>query len=47
MFHPKDIDWLKEYKNKTHIYTTYKRPTSDLGTQQPERKGMEKEIPCK
>ena len=20
------------YKNKTHIYTVYKRPTSDLGT---------------
>ena len=23
-------EWIK--KNKTHIYTVYKRPTSDLGT---------------
>ena len=29
---PKDIDWLNGYKNKTHIYAVYKRPTSDLGT---------------
>ena len=28
----KDIDWLNEYKIKTHIYTVYKRTTSDLGT---------------
>ena len=28
----KDIDWLNGYKNKTHIYVVYKRPTSDLGT---------------
>ena len=28
----KDIDWLNGYKNKTHIYTVYKRPTSDLVT---------------
>ena len=27
-----DIDWLNGYKNKTHIYAVYKRPTSDLGT---------------
>ena len=26
----KDIDWLNGYKNKTHIYAVYKRPTSDL-----------------
>ena len=26
-----EIDWLKGYKNKTHIYAVYKRPTSDLG----------------
>ena len=25
-------DWLKGYRNKTHIYAVYKRPTSDLGT---------------
>ena len=29
---PKDIDWLKGYKNKTHIYAVFKRPTSLLGT---------------
>ena len=23
--------WLNGYKNKTHIYAVYKRPTSDLG----------------
>ena len=32
MLQPKDIDWLNEYKNKTHIYGVYKRPTPDLGT---------------
>ena len=25
-------DWLNGYKNKTHIYAVYKRPTSELGT---------------
>ena len=29
---PKDKDWLNGYKNKTPIYSVYKRPTSDLGT---------------
>ena len=33
MLQPKDTDWLNGYKNKTHVYTVYKRPTSDLGTQ--------------
>ena len=28
----KDTDWLNEYKNKTHIYAVYKKPTSDLKT---------------
>ena len=23
----KDMDWLNVYKNKTHIYAVYKRPT--------------------
>ena len=32
MLHPKDANWLNRYKNKTHIYAVYKRPTSDLGT---------------
>jgi len=26
------LDLLNGYKNKTHIYSTYKRPTLDLGT---------------
>ena len=30
MLQPKDIDWLNGYKNKTHIYAVYKKPTSDL-----------------
>ena len=28
----KDTDWLNGYKNKTHIYAVYKKPTSDLKT---------------
>ena len=28
----KDTGLLNGYKNKTHIYAVYKRPTSDLGT---------------
>ena len=28
----KDTDWLNRYKNKTHIYSVYKKPTSDLKT---------------
>ena len=32
MLQTKDIDCLKGYRNKTHIYAVYKRPTSDLGT---------------
>ena len=32
MLPPKDTDLLNGYKNKTHIYAVYKRPTSDLGT---------------
>ena len=31
-FLPKDTDWLNGYKNKTHIYAVYKRPTSGLET---------------
>ena len=30
MLQPKHIEWLNGYKNKTHIFTVYKRPTSDL-----------------
>ena len=29
---PKDVDWLIGYKNKTHIYAVFKRPTLLLGT---------------
>ena len=29
----KDTSLLNGYKNKTHIYAVYKRPTSDLGTE--------------
>ena len=32
MLQPKDIGWLNGYKNKTHIYAVYKKPTSDLKT---------------
>ena len=32
MLQPKDTGSLNGYKNKTHIYAVYKRPTSDLGT---------------
>ena len=32
MLKPKDTDWLNGYKNKTHIYAVYKKPTSDLKT---------------
>ena len=28
----KDTDWLNGYKNKTHIYPVYKKPTSYLKT---------------
>ena len=31
MFQPKDTDRLNGYKNKTHTYAVYKRPTSELG----------------
>ena len=30
MLQSKDTDWLNGYKNKTHIYAVYKKPTSDL-----------------
>ena len=32
MLQPKGTDWLNGYKNKTHIYAVYKKPTSDLKT---------------
>ena len=30
MLPPKDTDWLNGYKNKTHIYNVYKKPSSEL-----------------
>ena len=30
MLQPKDTDWLNGYKNKTHTYAVYKKPTSDF-----------------
>ena len=48
MLPPKDTDWLNGYKNKTHIYAVYKRPTSDLETHNRLKvRGYKKEIPCK
>ena len=47
MLQPKDTDWLNGYKNKTHIYAVYKKPTSDLKTHMTESERMEKYIPCK
>ena len=38
---PKDTDWLNGYKNKTHLYASYKRLTSELKTHT-ERERMEK-----
>ena len=32
MLQPKDTGSLNGYKNRTHIYVVYKRPTSDIGT---------------
>ena len=29
---PTKTDWLNGYKNETHIYAVFKRPTSLLGT---------------
>ena len=32
MLQPKDTDWLNGYKNKTHTYAIYKKPTSEQKT---------------
>ena len=32
MLQPKDTDWMNGYKNKTHIYAVYEKPTSGLKT---------------
>ena len=41
MIQSKDIEWLKGYKSKTHLYAAYRRLTSDLKTQT-ESERMEK-----
>ena len=42
MLQPKDTGLLNGYKNKTHIYAVYKRPTSDLGTYRLKVRGWKK-----
>ena len=32
MLQLKDTDWLNGYRNKTHTYAVYKKPTADLKT---------------
>ena len=44
MLQTKDINLLNEYKNKTHIYAVYKRPTSDLGTYRLKVRGWKKKF---
>ena len=39
MLQPKDTDWLHGYKNKTHIYAVYKKPSSDLKTHRQKVRG--------
>ena len=40
MFQPKDTDWLNVYKNKTHIYTVYKKPVRPKDTYRPKMRGQ-------
>ena len=47
MLQPENTGLLNGYKNKTHIYAVYNRPTSDLGTHTTESEGMEKDMTCK
>ena len=39
MLPPKDTAWLNGYKNKTHIYAVYKKPSSDLKTHRQKVRG--------
>ena len=39
MLQPKDTDWLNGYKNKTHIYAAYNKPSSDLKTHRDKVRG--------
>ena len=47
MLQPKDTDWLNGYKNKTHKYAVYKKPTSNLKTHIDLKWEDGKCIPCK
>ena len=40
MLQPKDTDWLSGYKNKTHIYTVYKKPVRPKDTYRPKMRGQ-------
>ena len=42
MHQPKDTEGVNGYKNKTHIYAAYRRPTSHLDTQRLKVKGWKK-----
>ena len=42
MLQPKYIDGLNGHGNNTHIYVTYNRLTSDLGTHKAENEEMKK-----
>ena len=44
---PKDIDWINGYKNNTHIYVVFKRPTSLVGHIQIESERIEENTPCR
>jgi exonuclease III len=44
MFQLKDTDWLNGYKNKTHIYAVYKKPTSHQWTDHQNRKLKRKHV---
>ena len=44
MLQPNDTDWLNGFKNKTHIYAVFKRPTSVPGTHQIENESMEENL---
>ena len=47
MLQSKDTDCLNRYKNKTHIYTIYRRPTSDPEAHTEQKLEGGKDIPCK
>ena len=44
MLQSKHRGWLNVYVKKTHIYTVYKRITSELVTQQTETEGIKQMV---